>query len=93
MPARPPEIELDRDTPYVIDVKRLYLPSVKVHADCPTCGRRVTRDLGARYLSYPDLNVPFDLGFSHEAPEDSVDHEFSVQVVLRITLELAPHVG
>lgn len=72
-----------------IDVKRFYVPAV-ITAQCPFCGKECENDYSDEYFSYPDTNERFGAHFYCDGPEGKDDHEFEVDVVLRITLEVAP---
>jgi hypothetical protein len=79
--------EGSEDGGFEIDCKRLYLPLVVV-ADCPQCGQEIEHDLSEDYLSYPEVGAPFVVGFHHE--HEGEDHEFGVEVVLKVNIEAAP---
>ena len=68
-----------------LDCKRFRIPGVRIESDCPNCGVERTVDLTEHYLSYPKLGVPenFDLYC------DECDHEWSVPLVLEISLKVA----
>lgn len=79
---------------FPVDVKRFYIPFT-VKAKCPECGEEVVRSCEDHYLSYPDANEPFDLHMvcykewqKEDGEWDSHECEFSVRVVLKVTLEL-----
>lgn len=72
---------------FEVNDKRFCLPGVKVCAVCPTCGVTVTRDYSRDYLDYPTANAPILEYFSHTA--EPKDHEFTVSLILRITLEVS----
>lgn len=65
--------------------KRFYIPGVKVKSTCPNCLLPHTQNMGDNYLSYPSAGVPIKLGFWCSECE----HEWSVKVVLKISLEAA----
>ena len=74
------------DEAFPLDVKRLHLP-VKVEMDCPHCGEPWECDLNEdRYMGFPTLGVPEDLyGYCNKC-----EREFTVMVVLEVTLTPAP---
>lgn len=75
---------------FEVDVKRFYIP-VTVVADCPHCGQEVVQDLSDDYLGYPTANAPTDLPMYHVVDKASGEaHEFSVPIVLKISIEPAP---
>jgi hypothetical protein len=76
-----------KDSPGSLDLKRCYLP-LTVTAKCSTCGVLVTKDLETAYLSYPKLNVPFEMPMHHTSEDE--EHDWTVGVILRVTLEAAP---
>lgn len=92
--ATSPIVIENSDASYATGVKRFHAPCVVTSA-CPMCGEAVVKDLyGQEYLSYPSVNKPFTLWFYHEyqsADGQWDEHEWSsdVQVVLRVTLEVA----
>lgn len=75
------------------NVKRFRLHGVVLKSSCPECGEECSRDLGDNYLSEPRANEPFEETFCHE-PETEGDeyicHEWTVRIILRITVEPAP---
>lgn len=68
-----------------LDVKRLYLPGLVVKDECPKCQEPWKHDFDSDYLSYPVIGSVQDLG----AYCQKCEHEWSVKVVLRLSLELA----
>lgn len=69
-----------------LEIKRCYIPGLKVETNCPSCGTVLVRDYAHdRYFSYPVINAPSDLWFN--CPE--CDCEWSIRVELRLTLEEA----
>jgi hypothetical protein len=76
------------EKPVELGVKRFCLPC-KVTATCPECGKQVERDFMDSYLSYPTANEPLPVTFYHEHDDGKPYAEWSVQMVLRLTLELA----
>ena len=75
-----------------IDAKRVHLPIV-LTSTCPKCGGVVMENLDSLYyLAYPKINQPFKHTFYHEcegSPE-WYDHEWQVDLILRVSLEVAP---
>jgi hypothetical protein len=73
------------DGPYVINVKRLYVP-FEIKATCPYCGETVVKDLQDSYLGYPTCNTPTSIHFYHEylgeKDEDWDEHEFKLDNVV-----------
>lgn len=78
------------DSPASLDIKRCYLPIV-VTTECPHCGMTVVKHLKSDYLSYPKVNTPFDMHMYHCIEHDDRDeeHEWTVRVILRVTMEAA----
>lgn len=78
--------------PHNLDIKRCYLPFV-VTAKCPHCGLSVQKHISSDYLSYPKINVPFDMPMYHCIEHDEgmrdEEHEWKVKVILRVMLEAA----
>lgn len=70
-----------------LNVKRLYLPGLKLKSKCPNCNAPYERDLGDHHLSYPVVGVPEDLtGYC-----GGCEHEWALgSVVLRLSLEVTP---
>lgn len=71
--------------------KRTYLPFVAT-STCPQCGEVCEVDLTSDYLSYPVIGAATDLTFVHEVEEgpEYVCHEWTVPVILDVTLRPAP---
>ena len=74
-----------------LDAKRCDLPVVITDA-CPTCGVEVSKYLSSDYVSYPKVNVPFDVSMHHviEHEDRDEEHDWKVKVVLRVSMEAAP---
>lgn len=74
-----------------IDTKRFYVPGFVVHSTCPHCGFEDLRNMGLRYLSYPEFNTPIPMTFYHETEEDSngksESHEWTEMIVLAISIK------
>lgn len=68
--------------------KRHYIPGVVVQDSCPECGLLAERDLGDRYLNYPQINGVSPV-FLH-CPDRDCQREWEVPVIVRVTVELAP---
>ena len=68
-----------------INCKRFYLPGVTIETECPTCGQKYVTDLGRDYLMYPLVNKPYE----HYYYCGECDIEWSVPILLKISLELA----
>lgn len=73
-----------------LDIKRCYLPIV-ITDTCPTCGAMVQKHLEGDYLSYPKVNVPFEINMHHiiEHEDEDEEHDWPVMVVLRVKMEAA----
>jgi len=70
-----------------LDIKRLYLPGVVLHAPCPRCSKVATRDFATDYLYYPTTNEPFFTSFVCEKCGDDGNGEaFDVRVILEFCL-------
>ena len=77
--------------PFEFGVKRFYLPGASLIDKCPKCGREKRRDLGDQYIMYPKANTPIDVRLYCGDEEDGgCGHEWSVSVVVRVTLEGPP---
>lgn len=73
-------VETDTES-YEIGVKRFYIPGTVLKSKCPQCGKKVEKDLGDDYLSYPATNTPI-----HVSMYDG-EHEWTVCIVLRVTID------
>lgn len=69
-----------------LDVKRFYLPGLRIQFKCPYCGHDNELDGDERYLSYPEANEREHL---HTLCEEC-DKEITLTVVLKITLRGVP---
>ena len=67
-----------------VDVKRFYLPGVKLTGACPKCAKKCVSDFENEYLSYPTAEKAFDFDCCCKC-----GHEWKVKLVLRIALTLA----
>lgn len=69
-----------------LDVKRLGIPGVRLEVKCPKCGVEWTEELDGStgILSHPTVNAPSEIDLYCAA----CDHEWSVPVLLRMSLEL-----
>lgn len=65
-------------------VKRFYLGAI-LETECPVCQKLCKIDFEQDYLSYPDFNSPEQVSLVCEN-----EHEFSVSVILKLTMEPAP---
>lgn len=66
-----------------IDVKRFYMPGVKLESDCPECKTKNKQDMGDDYVSYPSFNTEFGFGFyCHEC-----NHEWEEDVIIEVKLK------
>lgn len=74
-----------------LNIKRCYLPGMAIEATCPECGRRVTDNLGGRYLSYPTVGewVTHDMYCYTEGEGDTPDaeHEWEIEIFICISIE------
>jgi hypothetical protein len=68
-----------------IDVKRLYLPGIKVKSQCEKCSTLVTMDLADEYMSNPSIGAPEPVYFYC----DNCEHTWAVDVILKLSLKLA----
>ncbi len=90
---------IERVDAHKLDVKRFYMP-YDIHITCPGCGREKVRD-SSQYLTNPTpgevVSVDFYCGYE---PEDldvddprwdelACDHEWSIDMVMDITLVFA----
>lgn len=66
-----------------LDIKRMYLPGVKVEDDCPKCGKTWTFDGDVSHISYPVMNDKVELYGNCECGED-----WSVSVTLGVKIKL-----
>lgn len=83
-----PKVHTEAES-FSIDVKRFHLPGIRVTAKCPECGQESEEDFGDNYLSYPNAGEPFRHHFYCEGPEGKDDHEFFVDLILKVSVELA----
>lgn len=49
-----------------LDVKRFYIPGVKIESKCPKCGTKYVKDLERDYFFEPSVNQPQDFHFECE---------------------------
>lgn len=68
-----------------VDVKRFYLPGVKLAGKCPKCDAAYEEDFADNYLGYPKANAPMD----HGCYCNECSHEWDVSLVLSIMLTVA----
>lgn len=67
-----------------IDVKRFYIPGVKVIGNCKHCGKPVSFDMASHYLSYPVFGSESTEYFYCEPCDENT--EFKIQLDLRISV-------
>lgn len=68
-----------------LDVKRFYMPGVKIKCKCPACGAPWEMDMALDYLSYPSAGKPTNAsGYCGKC-----EHEWPVMVIVRVTVEAA----
>ena len=65
--------------------KRQYMPGYVVKSTCTKCGNVCTNDMDHAYFSCPIVDEPFDTDMYCEP----CDNEWYVDVVIRMSLELA----
>jgi len=82
-----PEIE-NKQTLKEVGSKRFYVPA-KLKDICPACGKPIIYDFSEFYLSYPKMNEAEEVSLYCEDADGGCGHEWSVKVILRITLDLA----
>lgn len=79
---------LDGASPFELDAKRFYMPTV-VTADCPVCGKEVSRRLDDDYLSYPEANITQWMSMMCVTNAASGEgHEFEVPYILAVSIEV-----
>lgn len=66
--------------------KRFYMPGVTIKDTCPNCGHVCQVDLGDHCIYYPTFNAP--MKFSMYCCEDGCEHEWDIQIIIRVTTEL-----
>lgn len=69
--------------PFELPVKRFYLPGNVIEETCK-CGGTAKLDLGRDYLSFPDVNEPYDVGMYC----NRCDGFIIVKILLKLNLEL-----
>lgn len=74
-----------------LEIKRCYLPGVRLSSLCPHCGEEITKDLGDEYLSYPKVGEVIKMPFYHEYNNEDewADHEWFESIVLDLTVRPA----
>lgn len=84
------------ESPIDIEVKRFYIPGVKVEGECPVCGAKCTHNFGDDYFSYPTANgkpeaVTIYCRACDEAGRTIEEGEphWTVKVVLKVSVEMA----
>ncbi len=65
-----------------LDIKRLYLPGIKVHAKCPACGEWMFKDMTDDYISYVTTGKPFAIAFWCEW----CDNEWAERATLHLSI-------
>ena len=68
-----------------LEDKRVYLAGVRITDKCPGCKRTIKIDMAKHPISYPNMNKPFKYGMWCEV----CGHEWSVPVILKVSLETA----
>lgn len=68
--------------------KRFYMPGYVLKSQCPKCGKGYENDFGDGYLSYPMANRPEVWNCCCQ--DWDCGGEWTVSVIVRVTLELAP---
>lgn len=66
-----------------INVKRFYMPGLRVSFRCPKCNAIRKVNFAIEYLSYPTANEMFDYSLCCT----KCAHEWSVPVCLNVSLE------
>lgn len=74
--------------PFETNKKRFRMPGKLVSA-CPECGKVCEQDI---HLNYPTANEPIDFTLCHEAPGEPTEHEWTVRIILRISVGPAPDI-
>lgn len=64
-----------------LDIKRFYMPGIKITVTCPECGDERSQDMGARYIGYPTINEPIE----HNLYCPICEHEWSESVFLAVS--------
>lgn len=81
-------VEVDNDSPFEVNVKRLYLP-IQVTTQCPECGREVTKYLDSEYVSFPKFCAPETLHFyCFDDDGNETGHEFELPVRFSIDMQI-----
>ena len=65
-----------------LDIKRLYLPGVKISRNCPECGSEIVWNGSNQYLSYPMVGEPEQFYLYCE----DCDREWSVDYRLELSM-------
>lgn len=72
-----------------LDIKRFYLPGMKISAECPECGETVTKNMKYEYFGYPAVNMFQDYIFYHECSKsESGDYEWKEEFMLKLGVEI-----
>ena len=78
--------------PFEVDAKRFRVPAV-LRSTCPECGEECERDLGRdNCLGRPSANEPLEVTMCHECKGSHECHEWTVRIILRVTVEAAPDI-
>jgi len=85
------EVRIETVGAEVEGAKRQHVGAI-VHFTCPECGQAGSVDLSSEdYLAHPLFGETYDLDlYCWEGREGACQHEWSVEVIPRLTLELAP---
>lgn len=67
-----------------LEVKRFYLPNIKVIDNCPKCNKEIVFDGNMNYISYPKLNSPESVHFYCE----DCDEEWEKNIKLTVNVEV-----
>ena len=67
-----------------IDCKRFYMPGVRVHSECPKCGKHFDNEFEGDSFNNPFANEPEKLYFYC----DHCNEEWQVPVILKVSLEI-----
>lgn len=65
-----------------LDIKRCYLPGLKISQKCPHCSSEVKFDGDYEYIGFPDAGVPFQL--TMYCRECNHDWEETIQIIIRV---------
>lgn len=65
------------------DVKRFYLPGIKLIHQCPECEEEQIWNGSSDYLSYPYIGKPIDFDFYCQ----HCDHEWTHRILLDLSVK------